>query len=802
MEEINFDRLHLASLDYIDNKNNEHHNKLTAVGKWYFFFLSKEDKQKKLYIPYFSEDFKEIAFSYMRGFTFLFHIIKNAEVCNDYNGTCLFNIFDFNRKVKNKEIQELIFSYEKSNKKKDLIFWKGHNNETIITPRNDFLPVFKENELIEGKDFNTIANTFSLFKVIKQHKLIEKPIYVSFDNNIITFNNLRSIQSQNLNENLYSVNKRLSRNDAINEYKKTPKNYASSIELNFPYSIKPTHPLSKIGDKKFNLILKNRLAYQEIEKNDIYLTFQEISNKTIDFNLPVVEVVKTNHSKELYHIMADFYKEWQNLEWNKFVYPFPKYWFLFINNSLTANEWLKLFAEKYPNIQEFPIIKKLESIIEELISINWTSLLPRNITIQFYFPELSNNREKIYSEIFKKFENGLSSNISVSHTASSDSSETKYFLDAFGTIDLVNKMNTSSFKDYKIIIPDFLFYGIIPFLKYNLFKYAYTPLVSESRTSLDSLGTTKTVELIEKFNETKITLLKECNQKKKEYNKKYNPIETVEIETDEDAEDHLFDVNIEELDFSNDEESENEERRQQVDVEKEIDEKYTYSINTIDEEFSLCEDDKILILQNSIIESTVSRLNRGDLFIPVDTIEKSTAKNDNKVIKMNKLSEVDPAVKNYKERLKVANNSFRALQNLGATYINENYYDKYFIHSKEFHLPQRKQNWDIICGYLNISNTDRDISYMAWKGRADINSLKIMYSGIISFLIEEELMGVTESDFCVAMVKEEIEKKHINSFNILKDKIEDFTLYNFTKMILSNIKNQLEFYVVKTITKH
>jgi hypothetical protein len=802
MEEINFEKLHLASLDYIDNQNNEHSNKLTAVGKWYFLFLNKEDKQKQLYIPYFSKDFKEIAFNYIRGFTFLYHFIKNAEVCNDFTNACLFNIFDFNKKVKNKEIEDLIFSFDKSNKTKDLLIWKGVCNESVITSSNSFLPIFKKEELKEGKDFNSVANTFSLFKIIKEHKLIEKPIYVNLDNNVITFNNLKNIQNQNLNETLYSINKRLSRNDAINEYKKIPKNYAYNIELNFPYSIKPTHPLSKIGDKKFNLILKNRLAYQEIEKNDIYLTYQEISNKTIEFNVPVVEVVKTNHSKELHHLMAGFYEDWRNLEWNKFVYPFPKYWFLFINNTLSTNQWLSLFFEKYPNIQKFPILNKLKLIIEELISINWINTLSKSSFVHLYFPELSSNREKKYSEIFFHFKNGLNSNISVSHAASSDANGTKYFLDAFGTIDLVNKMNTEKFKNYKIIIPDFLFYAVNPYVRYSIFKYAYTPLVSESRGSLDSEDTMKSFQLIEKFNEIKIIFLKECNKAKKEYNKKYNPLESVEIEKEAKKEDTLFNVQIEDLDFSNDEELEHEEKTERIRDEKEESIKYIYSIKTNDEEFSLNEKDKILIKRNSIIESTVSNLKRGDLFLPIDSIGKSAAKNDNKIIKLNKLSEVASQVKTYKESLKEKRTSFRDLQNFGASYLNKYYYDKRFINSKEFHLPRRKKNWDIICSYLNISNTDRDISYVAWKGRSDVESLKLIYKEIIHFLVSEDLISKMYSEYCVNAVTGQIKTNHRIFFNKLQEKIENFTLIEFSKMILSNIINQLEFYQVNTIAKH
>ena len=236
--------------------------------------------------------------------------------------------------------------------------------------------------------------------------------------------------------------------------------------------------------------------------------------------------------------------------------------------------------------------------------------------------------------------------------------------------------------------------------------------------------------------------------------------------------------------------------------EKEESIKYIYSIKTNNEEFSLNKNDKILIKRNSIIESTVSNLKRGDLFLPIESIGESAAKNDDKIIKLSKLSEVASQVKIYKERLKEKSTSFRDLRNFGASYLNKYYYDKHFINSKEFHLPRRKKNWDIICNYLNISSIDRDISYVAWKGRSDVKSLKLIYKEIIQYLVSKDLISKMDSEYCINKVKGQIKSNHLIFFNKLQGKIENFTLIDFSKMILSNIKNQLEFYVVKTITKH
>jgi hypothetical protein len=91
---------------------------------------------------------------------------------------------------------------------------------------------------------------------------------------------------------------------------------------------------------------------------------------------------------------------------------------------------------------------------------------------------------------------------------------------------------------------------------------------------------------------------------------------------------------------------------------------------------------------------------------------------------------------------------------------------------------------------------------VAWKGRSDVESLKMIYKEIIHFLVFEDLISKMYSEYCVNAVTGQIKTNHRIFFNKLQEKIENFTLIDFSKMILSNIINQLEFYQVNTIAKH
>ena len=63
MEQITFNQLHLAAIDFVNTENIIYHNQLKVIGKWYHLYLNNNDVDKiYLNVPYFSDDFKVITF--------------------------------------------------------------------------------------------------------------------------------------------------------------------------------------------------------------------------------------------------------------------------------------------------------------------------------------------------------------------------------------------------------------------------------------------------------------------------------------------------------------------------------------------------------------------------------------------------------------------------------------------------------------------------------------------------------------------------------------------------------------------
>ena len=116
---------------------------------------------------------------------------------------------------------------------------------------------------------------------------------------------------QNISEKLINIDFKIPRKDAIKLYREADKDYIYNLEIKYPYCNKPTHPLNKLGKNQFILSLQNRFAYNEINNDEVYLTPQEIQNESVDFNIPKIEIIETNHSKNLYEELRLFEKTGQ-----------------------------------------------------------------------------------------------------------------------------------------------------------------------------------------------------------------------------------------------------------------------------------------------------------------------------------------------------------------------------------------------------------------------------------------------------------------------------------------------------------
>ena len=800
MEQVTFNKIHQTVISCLDTTTDE--TKLESIGKWYHLFLENKEK-KKLYltVPYYKQEFMELGFMYLRIYTFLYTLLKNAEECKSFEDKCLFNIFDY-KENKSQGINELLLTFNKIDKLKGVVLW----DKGIITSAKGFLPVFKKENIEKFKNNDTIAFTFNLFKAIRQNQLIDYPIALSFDNLIIAFDNTKQQDLKSIiNENLFEIKSKIKREEAIKFKRELGDNLQFNIQIKYPHSKRVPNPLNNIGDKKFQLNFKNRFAYQEVDQNNIFLLTQELNEQKVELKTQKIKVVDTNHSSSLYFLMKQFREEWGGLELNKFTYPFPKYWFLFINDRLKPEEWLALFKTYYPAVENRPIIKIFKDIVDELVTLNWTTNLS-NDRINFIFPELTNNRLKKIDEIFRIFKAGIKESIQFNDNEQIQGYEHNYFLDSFNKIDLANKVQENSYENTEIIIPDFLFFNVNPFLKYSLFKYVNTPLTS-NRSELDSEDVFFSNDYIKEYNITKQLLLTEARGALKIYDKKY-----IKNSKEEEKEEEWKEYDIDEvLYFSNDEELENNENKLNKLKVKGLENtnrdelnRTKVSIETVlGHNYDFDESDKVLIKENSIIKISPNQLKKGDAFLSIKELEESLKLKNNQLINLDKLTEVPENAQKYKSELRLKSNAFKSLQLLGASYISENYFNKEFIKSEEFHLPLKKSDWQIICDYLNISENNRDITFIAWYGRKEKNNIKKIYTNVLQILIEKDLLGEIESENSIAFTLKELEKKdkeYKNYLEKLESEIEDFNLYDFAKTILSNITQELSFNEVRSVT--
>ena len=378
---------------------------------------------------------------------------------------------------------------------------------------------------------------------------------------------------------------------------KLKKNYLEILlillSIKYPYSLKPTFPLTELGAKKFNLIFNNRFSYNnEILENDLILLKDE---SCLNTNLNY-KIVNTNHTKKLYDLFKPFKEQWAQQELNKFITPFPKYWLLFLNPSLTREQWLNQFKKDFPAVADKPIIRIIEQIIEEVIKLNWIEKVLTNST-KILFPELKSNRKKRLEYVFNNFKNyvqSLNSNVEFINSMDFDNLDCIIILDSFNIIDLVNKSQNSPNKKINIAIPDFLYFGYQPWIKFHLFNYQFSPLLNDVRQRLDDNYDTNKYEL-EKIKTELISIIK---SDLKIYRNKYE--EDIKDEDLEDLEDENADV--EDLEYTNDEEIDT--------FSNDVEDKNELVI--INENLTISSNEKVLLQRDSLLYVRAGALKVGD----------------------------------------------------------------------------------------------------------------------------------------------------------------------------------------------
>ena len=759
MEEIVFEKIHNTALDFLNEREN---SDLETIGLWYFNFLNSDEDKLRLHLPYYSKEFSISAYNYLRAFTIIFNLEKNQRL-SDFEGTYLFDIFNYS---KDKRAEELTLNFKVQ--KDNLAIW----GEDTITRLDTFLPVFKKEDIIDYNKASIIKNTFKLFKSIRNSNIIGFPIHIELNEKTLIFNNIEQDSRQLISENILFVDNNLDDDLAIElEDQFIAQEFNNSLLIKYPYSKKPHPYFTNVAKKKFNLVFNNRFVYNDILEDDLILLKDE-SNLKLNLRFNIID---TNHSKNLYDLFKLFKEEWGQLPLNSFVTPFPKYWFLFLNPSLTKDQWLIQFKKDFPAVAEKPIIRTVEHIIEEVIKLNWIENVLTNST-KILFPELKSNRKKRLEFVFNSFKNyihSLNCNVVFINSLDFNNLEHIIILDSFNVIDLIDYSQNSPNKKVKLVIPDFLYFGYQPWIKYHLFNYQYTPLLSNMRKILDENHEANN----ENFEKMKSEIISEIKSDLKNYKNKYK--EEIKVEDLDDE-----GVNIEDLEFTNDEEIEI--------FYDDIDKKEQLVI--INDNTFISSNERVFLQRDSLLHVKARALKIGDNIIREADINNLFESKDF----YDKFVDIPKDVFIYQEQLFSKKNIYNILKNRGISYKHQNYFDReYLINSvdeQSFKIPRRKKDWAIICEFLNISDSDKQLSFIAYYGRSKQNELKQMYKTIIKLLIENNWLGTIQNPLILESVSE-IVKHHNTIFNV-SDSIE---ITEISESIISNIFNQLEFTEIKTL---
>ena len=780
MEEIEFYEIHNVAIESIGIENDL---RLEIIGKWYVKFLISTEEELILTIPKYDFEFISVTYNYLQNLSLCYSLLFKLEII-DFKYTSLFDIFNYKTTNAN-HFHDYILNYDCA--KNNRILWgKG-----TITDSNSFLPVFKTEQLNSKRTLDKVHNSFHLFKVIRKHQLIRYPILIDFEEDISLFFNCigQNLAKELISEKIVLSNYKMDDDEAADlEQELNEEDIHRRINIKFPYSKKQHLYLENIGNKRFDLVFNNRFFYHDILKNDIFLLPRELDSKqnqllnNVDFN-----IVNTNHSSNLFKLLQDFKTDWKNLDLNKFIAPFPKYWFLFINKGIPKEKWLNQFLDEYPCVANKPIIRQIEKIISELHDLNWIEKVINTNNLTVLFPELKGLRKKKLSNAFNSFKNYVTTiNTDVFFIDESTSYDYNAYsnlllLDAFNIIELVNILQNSKQNNLTVLIPDFIYFNYQPWIKYHLFDFQSSALFNQARKVLDDdfEFNKSNNDLIRK------NLIQEIKTEIKVYNKKY------EIEIEDPIQEEIDVKQSEDIELLNAEEI------TILPIRVDSTNSYTLSITTTQgDEFNILSNDMILLQRDSFIKSPAKTLKEGDLFLLNKDLN-SLITSDNF---FTKLVEVPSRVRTYQNELLAYPNIFKILKNKGVSYIGQAYFEQNYLipinqlNDATFRVPRRKSDWLIICKLLSIDHSDMNIGFIAYYGRTKRNRLVEIYRSVINLFLDNDYFGMTGNATIVSQIQ-----KIVDESQDVFAQDRHYDSHEIAESIASSIIHELKFREVEKI---
>ena len=781
--EVTFNKIHEVVLEAL-NLQDDHSTFFKVIGKWYYSFLQSADENITLHIPKYEEESINLAYNYVRLFSLTNRLVNRPEL-TAFENTCLFNVFDYNKNKANyfNNTKSTIDFVKQEGK---VLYW----SDSVLISKDRFIPVFIK-EQIENSHWEDTFNTFKLFKTIETKGLINHPILINFREDLclslstgekISADKFIQFKTINWDPKLYTQENAIEIEDDLRS-----QDFTHQVSVRYPYHKNIHSYLLGVGKKRMGLVFNSRFYYQNIVDTDIYLLPKEIhENELVDEDFFSKFIIfETNHSLPLFTALSEFRISWRAYEFNKFTTPFPKFWFLFINQSIPKGEWFEMFKTDYPDVAKLPIISAVKIIIDLIHDLNWSKLFIEGLKDPLILlPEIRGLKKKKLEKALNSFKNYLLSNNS--ETVFIENNDDYVYrdykdlivLDGFNIINLINIFQQNT--DLQIIIPDFLYFNYQPWIKYQLLNYQFDALLNKKRELLDK----NFISNKDYFTNQSSKLIKGIKSDINKYRKKYNV----------DQEILLIEENLtinEDIVFRNEEELEisliNEGKSTETDLQIET---------TTGIVFKLKSSNQVLLQRTSIISCRASYLVPGDSFIPMKEINSVVDKD----AIVNKLSRIPDSVIHFQVELGMKLDVYHTLEKYGLIYKSEKYFnDKYVLSeaeytSEKFILPKRKDYWKIICDYLGINSIDSNQAWISYYGRRHINEIKGIYKHIFSLCIDCDYLAEAENPALINKIAEILEEK-----KEIFDEGEGANTRDLAKSIISAIINELTFHQVKEI---
>lgn len=779
MENLDFNLLNSTCLKIlnqdIDKKQKE---TLAFIGLFFINTKKKGLSNLKLIIPYYPNyKFIKLTIEYLTNLSSLIEIL-NFQKLDDFENTFLFDFFNYNRSN-----PKLFFEKRKLN----IIKWEQNTFTTI----NEFLPVFSDKNLNQRETFK-IHRFLNLFKEVRKNHLVNYPVKIDLEHKTLL------LISKNHNNDI-----RVTPNFELIEFSKTQEeditdeqydliesnpSLKKQIIIRYPRYRNIDYEIATLIDSTFEIEFRKRFFIEfkkEIAEKEIYILPKEmiglhsINQKVIN-PMPFFKIIKTGHQREMYELYKAIRNEWKINNFNVYTHPFPKYFFTFINSSLNQEKWMEIFDIAFPKISETGIHRDVEQLIQHLINLDWVSRLKGIENLNFVFPDLTDGRfrskrlRKAY-RIFKSHCRLLLDKPTFSNEV--DYQKQNVILNAFDTIEVINKVQCFS-KNIQFILPDFSFFNYNPFVPLHAYDIQCNAFLEGGRQEF----LTNYKEKEDKIKRIRQTIKDEIVQKLRRYWRMMKEEEEEEI--------------ADEKDFAEEEDNEKDSDEEIIlEVESKKDSyKKVWCILSDGTKKEYSTNSFVYLKRQNFLHLKARNIKVGDSLLLLDRFGKKLTNEEF----FNWLETVPDSVKYFRYQLGKIGSVFKKLKADGLRIDTEYYFNNTYLSDEEsfdasnFKLP-RRHDWKVICEFLDISDNDMNIAYIARY--REKTQLKKVYKNVIKFLVDNDYLADIDNPELI----EEITPLFNEIEALLKKKDSSFDLKDFIETILSSVSSQLDHYLEEVI---